>query len=165
MTGRNTRGKKRQHKRSDAAKKDGKNLLDINLLPKSSASPRHCGFGLEILFYAATSLRENMKLSIDASDQSVVKLGLTLNNKQVTHVFETNQNLSERLIPEIQKFLRKKKIKLVQIRKIEVMAGPGPFSRIRTAVATANALAYALNLKQPRVKPIYSQGPNITKPR
>lgn len=104
-----------------------------------------------------------MVLSIDSSGREVVRLALSWDKKRVAYVFKTKHNLSEILIPEIQQFLQKYKVRLDQIKKVEVMAGPGPFSRIRTAVATANALAYALDLKQNLIRPVYSKDPNITK--
>jgi tRNA A37 threonylcarbamoyladenosine modification protein TsaB len=104
-----------------------------------------------------------MVLFIDSSDREMVRLDLARDKTRVTHIFQTDHNLSEKLIPEIKKFLQKQKVKLNQIKKIEVMAGPGPFSRIRTAVATANALAYALQLKQKMVQPVYDRQPNITR--
>ncbi len=80
------------------------------------------------------------------------------------------------------KFLKKQKIKLTELQKIAVITGPGQFSKIRTAVASANALAYGLGipvvgvrlaeknnlaqiLKRPgsqAAKPFYDRGPNIT---
>lgn len=102
-----------------------------------------------------------MTLSIDASDPLKVKLGL---DGQI-HFFETDYGLSERLIPEIKEVLQRQKAKINNITKIEVAAGPGPFSRIRTAVATANALVYALGLPQKTVKPIYGRAAHITKPK
>ena len=103
-----------------------------------------------------------MVLSIDSSDPINVKLILTANAKTVVHSFQCAQNLSEQLTFEIQKFLKKQKLKLSEIKKIEVAPGPGHFSRIRTVVATANALNYALQTKQKLIQPTYSQGPNIS---
>jgi len=108
---------------------------------------------------------KHVTLSIDTSDQEIVRLALILDKKQVKYAFKTGRNLSEFLIPAIEKFLRKYKVKLNQLEKINVMAGPGHFSRIRTSVAVANALVYGLGLKQNIVKPIYDKAPNITRPK
>lgn len=105
---------------------------------------------------------KHVTLSIDTSDQEIVRLSLTLDKRVIKHLFKTGRNLSEFLILEIEKFLRKNKVKLKQLEKINVMAGPGHFSRIRTSVAVANALVYGLGLKQNIVKPIYAKAPNIT---
>ena len=122
-----------------------------------------------------------MLLFIDTSDQQIVRLAL-INEGVIKHQFQTQQ-LSESLIVEIKKFCQKQKIKLNQIKKIAVVVGPGGFSRIRTAVATANALAFGLNIPviglklvniptdlkklkilkgEKLVKPMYDHGPNIT---
>ncbi len=103
-----------------------------------------------------------MKLLIDTTEPELVTLTLSGGEKPITHVFKTDRNLSENLVPEIQKFLARQKIKLADLKQIDAAGGEGHFSRIRTAIATANALAYSLNIKQPILKAIYSGEPNIT---
>jgi tRNA A37 threonylcarbamoyladenosine modification protein TsaB len=103
-----------------------------------------------------------MTLFIDATEIPEVALSLETGNKKFSHKFICERNLSEKLLPEIQKFLKKNKIPLSQISKIETSSGAGHFSRIRTAVATANALAFGLNLKQQSIKPVYDKPANIT---
>ena len=103
-----------------------------------------------------------MNLLIDTSDLEIIILKLDAPGKNLVHRFAAHYDLSEKLIPEIQKFLKKEKIKVGEIKSIKVNPGPGGFSRIRTGVATANALAYGLKIKQPLIKPYYSKAPNIT---
>jgi len=140
-----------------------------------------------------------MILFIDTTDPESAHLVLVLNNKKkFEHKFQVERNLSERLVPEIQKFLEKLRQRRIRpnsvkksggknflfsgIDKIAVITGPGQFSQIRTAVASANALAYGLGipvvgvkladknnlariLKHPgsqAAKPFYDRGPNIT---
>lgn len=98
-----------------------------------------------------------MILSIDTTNPERVTLTLTGNSREVGQIFKTDHNLSENLIPEIKKFLTKQKVKLNDLTQIEAAMGEGHFSRIRTAVATANALAFGIGLAQKPVKPIYSQ--------
>lgn len=57
------------------------------------------------------------------------------------------------------------------IRGIDVVPGPGTFSRVRLGVVTANALAWALHVpltvRGRRVrfaKPVYGKPPHITRP-
>src|SRR3989338_10718717 len=107
----------------------------------------------------------NMILSIDSSDNQITKLSLVSPKKIFTHQFESAGSLSEQLTEEITSFLKKNKISIRQIKKITVHEGPGPFSRIRTDIATANALIFSLNLKQKLIKPRYEKAPNITFPR
>ncbi len=103
-----------------------------------------------------------MKLLIDTTNPEFASLTLSGGEKPIAHIFKTDRNLSEKLIPEIQKFLSKQKIKLTDLKQIDAAGGEGHFSRIRTAIATANALAYGLDINQPILKAAYSAEPNIT---
>lgn len=125
-----------------------------------------------------------MILFLDTSDPKTTRLGL-LGKKIREHYFESEKKQSEILLPEIVKFLKKDKIALRQISKLAVVTGPGHFSRIRTGVATVNALAFALNLPVVSIRknastnlhqlaklktvrfavPFYGKAPNITKPK
>src|SRR5579885_3433331 len=106
-------------------------------------------------------MRRNSKkrsriLIIDVSDFNATILRLDA----ATHTFGA-LNLSENLLIEIKKFLKKQKTKLADLAGVEVVMGEH-FSRTRTAVATANALIFSLHLKQGLIKPIYNRQPNIT---
>ncbi|HTL39774.1 MAG TPA: hypothetical protein VL306_03105 [Methylomirabilota bacterium] len=103
-----------------------------------------------------------MILSIDVSDPKIVKLNLLAQHKIFSHFFECEKNLSEKLALEIEKFLKKEKFKFNSLKKIEVASSHGHFSRIRTAVSTANALNFGLGLKQKLILPSYDKAPNIT---
>lgn len=85
-----------------------------------------------------------MILFIDVSNPEVT-LAL-IDQVMIRRLKFASQRLSESLLSAVEKFLRKNKLKIVDLKKIAVVTGPGPFSRMRTAVATANALAYALNI-------------------
>ena len=123
-----------------------------------------------------------MILFIDTTDNDLVKIGLAAGQKFWTKTWQTKR-LSETLTPEIKKLLKRQKSAFQDIKKIVVVAGPGFFSRARTGVATANALAYALNVKVAGIKrsqvpqspsgfkrvkyknftlPYYERAPNIT---
>ena len=122
-----------------------------------------------------------MILFIDTSDYDLASLAL-ISDKVISRRF-ASRNLSEVLLREIEKFCKKQKTTLRQIKKIAVVTGPGGFSRIRTAVATANALAFGLKIPvialsklkipedlsqlkllpaQKMAEPIYDKQPNIT---
>ena len=60
--------------------------------------------------------------------------------------FLAPRSQAEKLLPEIDKLLKKKKIKLAAIKKIEVANFGGTFTALRIGVITANALAYALGV-------------------
>lgn len=120
-------------------------------------------------------------LFIDTSDFETVTLAL-IDQEVVQHKLQSRQ-LSESLIKAIKKFCKKQQVRLEQIDKLAVVVGPGRFSRIRTAVATANALAFVLNSQVIRILahnipkdlkklvsvkgkklafPVYDRAPNIT---
>jgi len=56
------------------------------------------------------------------------------------------QNTSENLLPEIDKLLKKQKVKLKDLDAVSVCVGPGSFTGIRVGVATAKALGIALSI-------------------
>ena len=85
-----------------------------------------------------------MILFIDSSDYENTRLAV-IGKNIVEHNF-AGKNLSEQLLPQIEKFLKKQKTTLKQIITLAVVIGPGGFSRIRTAVSTTNSLGYALNI-------------------
>ncbi len=125
-----------------------------------------------------------MILFLDTSDYNQATIAL-IGREVIKHEFQT-VTLSEKLPPEIKKFLKKQGSNLRQLKKIAVVVGPGGFSRIRTAVAVANALAYGLKIpvvpitkdklpsdllelhkfpSQKMVQPVYDREPNITAPK
>jgi tRNA threonylcarbamoyl adenosine modification protein YeaZ len=124
-------------------------------------------------------------LFIDSSDEKVAKIGLFTEKSAKFHEFEADRMLSEKLLPEISKFLTKNSLKLQNLTKLAVITGPGGFSKVRTAVATANALAFSLMIPiigvkagakiEPKVlleasgieqvEPFYDREPNITFPK
>jgi len=54
---------------------------------------------------------------------------------------------SKKLLPNIEKLLKKHALTLKDINKIAVVVGPGPYSALRIGVTVANTLAYALDAK------------------
>ncbi len=121
-----------------------------------------------------------MILYIDTTDNDVAEIALILEKKKITERWQFLPH-AEQFAEKIQKFLKKNKVDFAQISKIAVKVGPGFFSRVRTGVVAANALAYALGVKiipvkqrleidkilkqkgQDTVKPFYGAEPNITK--
>lgn len=107
-----------------------------------------------------------MILTIDSTSPIYIKLELTSKTQDFEHIFESERDFSEKLIPEIQKFLKKHRLTLKNVSEIKVLEGLNGFSRARTAVATANALAFGLNIKinglKTGVRAVYKSEPNIT---
>jgi tRNA A37 threonylcarbamoyladenosine modification protein TsaB len=94
-------------------------------------------------------------------------------------------NKSSSTTSETLRFLTKK-IKAENIHKMIVVRGPGMFSRVRSAVAMTNALAFSLNIRlvgikkqekpynftrivkdkgEKMIEPFYGKKANITKPK
>lgn len=116
-----------------------------------------------------------MQLVIETTQKN--HLILTLLNshgKRAARLKKASFKFSECLLPEIKKFLKKHKVTKENLKKILVNPGPAPFSSIRTGVAIANALSYALGILvaewpsgkiKEMVLPKYEKEPNITKPQ
>lgn len=123
-------------------------------------------------------------LYVDTTDPEILILGLIDKNKTVIKKIKTGRPLSELITLQLEKFLAKAKVRLENLERIAVHTGPGHFSRLRTGIAVANALAYAQNIPlvqassenlsfeklmtkkiQKIIKPKYGGLPNITKPR
>jgi tRNA A37 threonylcarbamoyladenosine modification protein TsaB len=124
-----------------------------------------------------------MTLFIDTTDAQKARIGIITGDDFKEISFDVGNHLSESLTDRIAAFLKKQKADLRGFKKIVVVIGPGHFSRIRSGVTTANALAFALNIpvvgikvqdsydwqkinKMPGEKmtlPFYGKEPNITK--
>lgn len=84
-----------------------------------------------------------MTLIIDTSDSKYLRVGIEgLSSIKVSALFKQ----SEKLLPTIEKLLKKEKIKLKDIKKIKVADSGDSFTALRIGLLTANALAYALNI-------------------
>lgn len=97
-----------------------------------------------------------MRLIIDTAQKGLIKLGLTghssatlTTNRKVTKQIKV-QRAGDSLMAEIVKFLTEQKIKLKDLKGIEVknnLSPGGSWSGLRSSVAAANALGYALKIK------------------
>jgi len=124
-----------------------------------------------------------MILSINTTNKNKIEISLKEGERIVVHKeFEAKHSQAEKLLPEIQKMLKAKKIKLSAIAGIEVAnvsREETGFTALRIGVVTANALGYTLGVsvkgeveekrkqKKPLefdvIKPIYNREPNIGK--
>ncbi|MBU0897781.1 tRNA (adenosine(37)-N6)-threonylcarbamoyltransferase complex dimerization subunit type 1 TsaB [Patescibacteria group bacterium] len=122
-----------------------------------------------------------MILYIDTTKNDQVTIIVKDNGVEVVaKSFSAPRQQAERLLPEIDKLLKNKKIKLKDLEKIEIENSGGSFTSLRIGITTANVLGYALgipvigisgktkiiksknNRKFNIVEPIYNREPNIT---
>lgn len=105
-----------------------------------------------------------MQLIIDTSDNQNIKLGLKDKQRLAFSCsLPAAGEQAEKLLLAIEKFLKDSRISWPQITSIKAAnAGPG-FTSLRLGVATANALAYALN--KPISPSIKRQGVSVVRPK
>jgi len=117
-----------------------------------------------------------MTLYINTTDKEKIKLALIAQGREVAvKEFLAPRAQSEKLLPEIDRLLKKNKLSLKHIKKIRVADEGGSFTSLRIGVLTANALAYSLGIpietesgQKPKRKaglmvaaPRYDREPNI----
>jgi tRNA threonylcarbamoyladenosine biosynthesis protein TsaB len=83
-----------------------------------------------------------MKLFIDTS--SADKIVVELDGDRVET--EARKDKSQKLLPVIDKLLKKNKRKIEDITEIEVEEGPGSFTGLRVGVSIANTLGWVLGV-------------------
>lgn len=126
-----------------------------------------------------------MMLFLDTSDSERTALYLLDKDFFKVEIIPSRRTQAEKIHSEIKKFIKKYRVPLKRLDRVGVVVGPGHFSRVRTGVATANALGFALNLPTVGVKKLgtnlnfpailkekgqkmvdvyYEKDPNITKP-
>ncbi|MFH1413162.1 MAG: hypothetical protein ABIG10_04045 [bacterium] len=87
-----------------------------------------------------------MELFIDTTDKDNMILKIEDNGFKIKKSIKVNRNQAEKLLPELNKLLLKHKLKLSDVSKIVVENNKGSFTSLRIGIATANALAYALQI-------------------
>lgn len=72
----------------------------------------------------------------------LVNQGIITAKKQ----FQAQYQQAEKLLVEIDKLFKTYSLKLITLKGIAVVTGPGPFTALRIGVATANTMAWALKI-------------------
>ena len=103
-----------------------------------------------------------MELYIDTTERGRIKLRIFNGGKVRAKSEKSTNKISESLLAEIEKLLKKTKLEVSDLSRVLVNPGPGGFSSTRTGVATANALNFVLGVNK-FVLPRYDKEPNITK--
>jgi len=135
-----------------------------------------------------------MILFLDTTDRREITVGLVDEGRLESKIEEQGEfEQSEKLLPLIDKLLKKNKIMLDDLSGIIVVSGPGGFTSVRIGAVTANTLGFVLDipvagvpksegatiqklveaglkkLKEVKVGeivlPFYGAEPNITKPK
>ena len=75
-----------------------------------------------------------------------LRLSLINKNQYFSKELKSKKNISEILILEIDKFLKKSHTNIKKIKSIYIITGPGSFTGIRTALTFAKALKLTMNL-------------------
>jgi len=101
-----------------------------------------------------------MILHIDTSKRNEVKVWFEFNGKVKKKVVKNVQ--SQNVLLLIGRILNENKLKLNDIKAVEVNTGPGSFTGLRVGVSVANALGFSLKIpvngrKAGEVYPIYDK--------
>lgn len=101
-----------------------------------------------------------MILHIDTSKRNEVKVWFEFNGKIKKKVVKNVQ--SQNVLLLIDQILSENKLKLNDIKEVEVNTGPGSFTGLRVGVSVANALGFSLNIpvngkKAGEVHPVYDK--------
>jgi len=88
-----------------------------------------------------------MLLIIDTTQNNFIEIGIKDKNRFVIKKkFACRRMQAEKLLASIEKLLKAVKLKLGDLKKIEVVNRGGGFTSLRAGVVTANALGYALGV-------------------
>ncbi|MDD4412429.1 MAG: tRNA (adenosine(37)-N6)-threonylcarbamoyltransferase complex dimerization subunit type 1 TsaB [Patescibacteria group bacterium] len=109
-----------------------------------------------------------MFLKIDTTDREFIFLSLNKADAVLAKAkVKAFRQQGEKLLPAINKLLKKNNFKLKDLEKIVVVNGAGSFSSLRIGIVTANALAYVLDIpvEDQRGKFIKRDGLQIVEPK
>lgn len=94
----------------------------------------------------------NVVLYINIAERGMINFALIKsgNRAELDAVFLLRRKVgirqSEKTLDLLNTFLKKNKLKLVDIKKIVVNRGPGSFTSVRLGIVFANTLSFALNI-------------------
>ncbi len=121
-----------------------------------------------------------MTLYINTTPNNLIEISLKNKGRIVVlKKIKAERTQAEKLLPAIDKLVKANKLKLKDLKNIQIENRGGSFTSLRIGVVTANALAYALDIaisgksgksKSARnekrsfkiIEPVYDRDPDIT---
>ncbi|MBI5449545.1 hypothetical protein HY948_04500 [Candidatus Gottesmanbacteria bacterium] len=88
----------------------------------------------------------SVTIFIDTSDQDTAKVALQIGRKRYEKSSQSRVMKAQMVLPLIEALLGDQAKKLVDIKEIHVVTGPGSYTGLRVGVAVANALATFLGV-------------------
>lgn len=88
----------------------------------------------------------NLILSIDTSDNKLVKVGLSIDGKDDVLEMIPDHRKAQVVLPAVEELLTKHNLSLQDITEVKVNVGSGSFTGLRVGVAIANALGFLLKV-------------------
>jgi|SRR3989344_334671 len=96
---------------------------------------------------------ENMKILIlDTTDNKKISVGLKINNNKYILTQKITSNKTQIVLPMIEKILKDYKVKLEDIKEVEVNTGSGSLTGIRVGMAIANTFSFVLGIPVKMIK-------------
>ncbi len=85
-------------------------------------------------------------LLIDTTDNQEIEVGLKIDNKKYLVKQKVDYRKAQAVLPLIEKILKKKKVELKDLKRIEVNTRLGSFTGVRVGLSVAQALGFALKI-------------------
>lgn len=90
--------------------------------------------------------KRRVVLLIDTSSNKEIIVSLKINSQKYVQKQKVGWQKAQAVLPMIEKILKKYRLKLEDLKMIEVNTGPGSFTGLRVGLAIANALAFSLKI-------------------
>lgn len=90
---------------------------------------------------------------IDTANNKEVKVGIEINGKEYSMIRKIDKNKTQAVLPLIDKLIKSKKLKIIDINKIKVnVSETGSFMGIKIGLSVANALSFALKIPVEKIQ-------------
>lgn len=89
---------------------------------------------------------KNIILIIDTASSEKVAVGLKIDGQAYKIERKIDQRRAQVVLPLIDQIIKKHKLELSDLDRIDVNTGPGSFTGLRVGISVANALSFALKI-------------------